>query len=162
VFGFLRCRSRPRNIVSDATLLSEPAVKAVAKATTLALRASTNEEIKMRLLGKSALVLSVVGTMAIGAVTTSDARTRGWVAGAAGFAAGAAIGAAAANANAAYYGPGYSSYGYAPTYGYYDRPATAYTGDPAYRGYGAYGYAPGYDTNYIGPMRERVLEGRDY
>lgn len=117
----------------------------------------------MRLLGKSAIVLGIATTMAIAAVTTSDARSRrGWVAGAAGFAAGAAIGAAAANANAGYYGgPGYA-YGYEPTYGYYDRPATAYTGDPAYRGYGAYGYAPGYDTNYTGPMRERHLEGRDY
>jgi hypothetical protein len=116
----------------------------------------------MRLLARSAAVLGVAGTMAIAAVTASDARTRGWVAGAAGFAAGAAIGAAAANANASYYGPGYSSYGYAPTYGYYDRPATAYTGDPAYRGYDSYGYAPGYDVNYTGPMRERHLEGRDY
>ena len=83
----------------------------------------------MRLLAKSAVVLSVAGAMAIGADDRlRGARSRGWVGGAAGFAAGAAIGAAAANANAAYYGPGYSSYGYAPTYGYYEpvRP-TAYT-----------------------------------
>ncbi len=123
----------------------------------------------MRLLGKSAIVLGIAGAMALGSMTASEARSRAWVAGAAGFVAGAAIGAAAANANAGYYQPGYGSYGYHQpgynSYGYYDRPATAYTGDPAYAP--GYGYYPsdssyGYNTNSIGPMRERHLDGRDY
>jgi hypothetical protein len=122
----------------------------------------------MRLLGKTTIVLGVIGAVALGSMTASEARHRGWVAGAAGFAAGAAVGAAAANANAAYYGPGY----------YADSPSYAYTGDPAYAysygsGYGyapgpSYGYGYGYDSSYsynsntTSPMRERVLEGHDY
>ena len=112
----------------------------------------------MRLAGKSALVIGLAGAMALGSIATSQARVRPWVAG-------AAVGAAAANANAAYYGPGY-----------YDEPAYAYTGDPAYAysygyapGYAApaYGYYPydssyGYNTNTTSPQHERVLQGRDY
>jgi hypothetical protein len=114
----------------------------------------------MRLLGKTAIVLGMAGAMALGSITASQARWRAGPGAAAGFVAGAAIGAAAANANAGYYygsGYGYDSYAYEPGYtGYYDAPARAYTGDPAYNNYG-YAY-PGYN----GPMRERVLEGRDY
>jgi hypothetical protein len=120
---------------------------------------------------KPALVLGLAGAMALGSITASDARGRGWVAGAAGFAVAAAIGAAAATANNYYYAPGYGAYAYAPGYAY--NPGYAYTGDPAY----SYGYAPGvadynygyqpygggaYDSNYIGPARARQLEGRDY
>lgn len=116
----------------------------------------------MKLLVKPAIVLGIAGALALGSVTTSQARVRPWVAGAAGFAAGAAIGAAAANAYDGYYyhnGYGYydDSYAYA-----YDRPATAYTGDPAYAGYGAYGYSPGYGYRYGQSWQERRLEGRDY
>lgn len=118
----------------------------------------------MKLFGKSALVMGVAGVLALASMSASQARVRPWVAGAAGFAAGAAVGAAA-NANAAYYGSGY-----------YDEPAYAYTGDPAYAysygyapGYAApsYGYYPydssyGYNTNTTSPWQERKLEGRDY
>jgi hypothetical protein len=113
----------------------------------------------MKLL-KPAMIAGVVGALALSSVTASQARVRPWVAGAAGFAAGAAIGSAAAS-NGYYYNNGYGynddSYAYA-----YDRPATAYTGDPAYAGYNAYGYAPGYGYR-TGPYwQERRLEGRDY
>lgn len=127
----------------------------------------------MRTMMKPALVLGVAGVLALGAMTSSEARGRHWGAGA-GLAAGAIAGAAivgAAAANSAYYGP----YGYG--YGY-----DAYAYDPGYRsgyGYGAYAAAPtysypysdnyryspyygGYNSNYVGPLRERTLQGRDY
>jgi hypothetical protein len=131
----------------------------------------------MNRLAKSALVLGAIGTIAIGSMTPSEARSGRWVAGAAGFAIGAAVGAAAANAAAYnsgyYYGSGYAydpgyavaydSYAYSPTYVapavtyseptyvrpvQYRDPAYAYTADPAYR---SYGYAPGYDAYAYAP-----------
>ena len=88
--------------------------------------------------------------------------------------AGAAIGAAAANANAGYYygsGYGYDSYAYAPglcsSYDSYatsrpmPRRSTRRRATTARSPRINYGY-PGYNTNYIGPWRERKLQGRDY
>jgi hypothetical protein len=138
------------------------------------------------MLGKSAIVVGVAA-LTLGSITASEARSRAWVAGAAGFAAGAAIGAAAASANSGYY-YGQPAYGYAyePAYTYsrpgysanaayygagYDRPSYAYTGDPAYNSYGyvsgpAYGYgydsSYSYNTNTTSPWQERRLQGRDY
>jgi len=108
----------------------------------------------MKRLLKPAIVLGIAGAMAVGSFSASQARVRPWVAGAAGFAVGAAIGAAAANANNYYYGGGYYDGGYYDTayYGYAnDRPATAYTGDPAYAGYNAYADAPGYSAYAYAP-----------
>ena len=122
----------------------------------------------MRLLGKTAIVLGMAGAVALGSMTASEARggrnAAAIAGGVVGFAAGAAIGSAAASGG--YYGSGYGydSYAYEPaysgySYGYSDGPAMAYTGDPAYRsGYRSYGY----DSNNIGPWRERQLKGRDY
>jgi hypothetical protein len=131
----------------------------------------------MRLLGKTAIVLGMAGAMAIGSMTASEARSgrnAAIAAGVGGFVAGAAIGAAAANANAGYYGYGYDSYAYEPAYSGYDSyayqpayvaPAPVYT-PPSYYGpvtggYASYSYSSGYDTNYIGPWRERKLMGLD-
>jgi len=124
----------------------------------------------MRLLGNTAMVLGLAGAMAIGPMTASEARGGRNAAFAGGIIAGAAIGAAAANANAGYYSGayGYDSYAYAP--GYYDSYAyePAYAA-PVYTPPSYYGPVttyqspyPGYDTNYIGPWRERQLQGRDY
>jgi hypothetical protein len=125
---------------------------------------------------KPAIVLGLAGALTLGAMTSSQARVRPWVAAGIGLAAGAALASAAA-ANAYYYGPGYSYHPVYPVYGYgpYYPASTVYV-DP---GYSAYASAPayaapaiaapryrrayhGYDTNYIGPLRERQLEGRDY
>jgi len=133
----------------------------------------------MKALIKPAMILGVAGVLTFGSMTASEARNRGWVAGAAGFAMGAAIGAAAANAsyyNAGYYGPGYAydlgyavgydSYAYSPTYVTpavtYEEPAPvavqqvqyrdqafAYTGDTAYRR--GYRTGPGYDAYAAAP-----------
>jgi hypothetical protein len=125
--------------------------------------ARTIEETKMRLLGKTAIVLGMAGAMALGSMTASEARNgrnAAIAAGAGGFVAGAAIGAAAANANAGYYG-GYDSYAYEPAY---VAPAPVYTSPSYYgpvTGYDSYSYNSGYDTNYIGPWRERKLMGLD-
>jgi hypothetical protein len=134
----------------------------------------------MKTMIKPALVLGLAGALALGSMTTSEARSRGWVAAGVGLAAGAAI-AGAAVANSAYYGPyGYGAYAYDPGYGY-----NAYAYSPGYAyGYDAYAAAPvytaptysypysdnyryspnygGYNSNYIGPLRERTLLGRDY
>jgi hypothetical protein len=121
----------------------------------------------MRLLGKSALVLGLAGAMALGSMTASEARgghnAAAIGAGVAGFAVGAAVGSAAAN-NGYYGNPGYGydSYAYEPGYA-----EPAYT-SPSYYGpvgggatydsnYSAYSH--GYDSNYVGPWRERKLEG---
>ena len=90
--------------------------------------------------------------------------------GAGAFVAGAAIGAAAANANAGYYyGSGYDSYAYEPTYvapaydSYAYEPtyvAPAYTAPSYYGPVRTYGYS-GYNTNYTGPWSERRLMGLD-
>ena len=128
----------------------------------------------MRLLGNTAMVLGLAGAMAIGSMTASEARGGRNAALAGGFIAGAAISAAAANANAGYYSGayGYDSYAYAPAPGYsssYDSYAyePAYAA-PVYTPPSYYGPVtsyqstdPGYDTNYIGPWRERQLQGRD-
>jgi hypothetical protein len=128
---------------------------------------------KMRLLGKTAMLVGVAGAMAIASMTASEARGGRNAALAGGFIAGAAIGAAAANANSGYYsgGYGYDSYAYAPGYSagydsYAYEPAYA---APAYTPPSYYGpvttyqspYSSGYDTNYIGPWHERRLQGRD-
>jgi hypothetical protein len=85
----------------------------------------------MNTFAKSALVLGAIGTIAIGSMTPSEARSGRWVAGAAGFAVGAAVGAAAANAAA--YNSGY----------YYGGPTYAY--DPGYpAAYDSYAYSPTY------------------
>ena len=98
---------------------------------------------------KSALVLGAVGALALGSVTTSEARGGRWVAGAAGFAVGAAVGAAVANSAYGYggyygpgyaYDPGYNAYAYAPAYAY----TPAYDSYADAPGYAAYAYAPGY------------------
>ena len=121
----------------------------------------------MRLLGKTAIVLGMAGAIALGSMTVSEARggrNAAIAAGAGGFVAGAAIGAAAANANAGYYGygGGYDSYAYEPAY---VAPAPVYTSPgyygPVTGGYDSYSYNSGYDTNYIGPWRERKLMGLD-
>jgi hypothetical protein len=109
----------------------------------------------MRLLGNTAMVLGLAGAMAIGSMTASEARG----------------GRNAAFAtNAGYYSGayGYDSYGYAPRYydSYAYEPAYA---APVYTPPSYYGPVttyqsryPGDDTNYIGPWRERQLQGRDY
>ncbi len=122
-----------------------------------------NEETKMRLLGKTAIVLGMAGAMALGSLTASEARGGRNAAIAGGLVAGAAIGAAAANVNAGYYGyGGYDSYAYEPAYA---APAPVYTSPsyygPVTGGYESYNYNSGYDTNYIGPWRERKLMGLD-
>lgn len=113
----------------------------------------------MRLLGKTAIVLGMVGAMALGSMTASQARWRAGPAAVAGFVAGAAIGAAAANANAGYYygsgGYGYDSYAYEPAYA-----APVYT-PPSYYG-PVYDSGYSYNTNNNGPWRERTLQGRDW
>jgi hypothetical protein len=145
----------------------------------------------MKHLLKPAIVLGIAGVMTLGSLSASQARVRPWVASAAGFAAGAAIGAAAANANSYYYDGGYYDGGYYDTAYYgdsyaYDRPAVAYTGDPAYTGYNAYAYAPsyrsygygydartqswpphrdpgyGYNSNTLAPWQDRKMQGSDY
>jgi hypothetical protein len=119
------------------------------------------EEIEMKLLGKTALVLGLAGAMALGSMTASEARggrnAAAIGAGVAGFAAGAAIGSAAAANSGYYYGSpgyydGYDSYAYEPGY-----VAPAYTPPSYYGPVGGYGY----DSNYNGPWHERHLEGRD-
>jgi len=105
---------------------------------------------------KAAVIFGAASTLMLAAASPSTARDR-WVGPAVGFAAGVAVGAAAANAGAYYngcnpyygcgpyaYGPGYDAYAYSPGYGY---------GYP-----NAYGPA---DPNYVGPWRERQLEGHD-
>jgi hypothetical protein len=95
----------------------------------------------MNTFARSALVVGAVGALALGSMTSSEARSGRWMAGAAGFAVGAAVGAAAANG--AYYDGGY--YGGGPDYAYdsgYD--AYAYAPGYAYTGYDSYAYAPGY------------------
>jgi hypothetical protein len=134
-----------------------------------------DEEMKMRLLGKTAIVLGMAGAMALGSMTASEARNGRNAAiavGAGAFVAGAAIGAAAANANAGYYygsGYGYDSYAYEPTYvapaydSYAYEPtyvAPAYTAPSYYGPVRTYGYS-GYNTNYTGPWSERRLMGLD-
>jgi hypothetical protein len=129
------------------------------------------EKLDMRPIVKSATVLGMAGALALASMTASQARVWPWAAAGIGLAAGAALASAAA-ANHAYY------YGYGPGFG-------AYAYDPYYGpGYDAFAYSPGYvttvvpvaptaparyrqpfhgyDTNYIGPLRERQLEGRDY
>ena len=125
----------------------------------------------MKAIVKPAIVLGIAGALALGSIAPSEARSRGWVAAGIGLAAGAAI-ASAANANAyyyGYYGPGYAAYAYDPYYA----PAPVYVAPEPVPGY-AYGYPTssddaryspyyqGYDSNYIGPHRERQLQGRDY
>ena len=113
----------------------------------------------MNRFAKSALVLGAVGAIALGSMTSSEARSGRWVAGAAGFAVGAAVGAAAANAayyNSGYYGAGYyygSGY-YAA--GYYEPTYDSYAYAPGYSyayspGYSSYAYAPGYDAYAYAP-----------
>jgi len=126
----------------------------------------------MRLLGNTAMVLGLAGAMAIGSVTASEARSGRNAAIVGGLIAGAVIGAAAANANAGYYSGayGYDSYAYSPGYSvgydsYAYQPAYAapvYT-PPSYYGPVTTYHSPyfGYDTNYVGPWRERQLLGRD-
>jgi hypothetical protein len=135
----------------------------------------------MKSIFKPAIVLGIAGALALASMTPSQARVRPWVAAGIGLAAGAAIGAAAANANG-YYGNGYA-YSYGPQYGAYAYDpyyaAAPYVAAPYYAPAPAYmapdygypssssdqRYLPqyhGYDSNYIGPTRERQLQGRDY
>ena len=139
---------------------------------------------------KSAMVLGIAGVLAIGSMSPSEARNRGWVAAGIGLAAAAVVGAAVANANNGYYGSGYGygpGYGYAPDYGYapaYVAPGYGYA--PGYVEAPAYAYAPGYvrapaygytdpgngyyapiqdysyNTNTTSAARERQLRGIDY
>jgi hypothetical protein len=110
----------------------------------------------MKAFVKPAIVLGIASAMALGSMTTSEARVRPWVAGAAGFAVGTAIGAAAANS--AYYGPryyrpGYAAYGYAPGY-------DSYGHAPAYNSY-SYGsnYEYGFSDTNRPNWEERRLKG---
>jgi hypothetical protein len=139
--------------------------------------------IVMNIFAKSALVLGAVGTIAIGSMTASEARSGRWVAGAAGFAVGAAVGAAAANAaayNSGYYyggpayayAPGYDAYAYAPGYTYAPAPAYTYAPAPAYGYYGPdistqsaprhYDSSFGYNSNTLSPWQDRKMQGSDY
>ena len=110
---------------------------------------------------KPLAVGGMAAALSFAALTPSQARD-GWAWGAAGFATGLAVGAAAANSNAYYYdrpyayAPGYAydSYAYAPGYDSY-----AYV--PAAPVYQSRRYYRGYDTNYVGPWRERQLQGLD-
>ena len=103
----------------------------------------------------------IAGAVAVTMATPSFADDRAWVAAGAGFAAGTLIGAAAANANAAYYGPGFAyapayPYGYAPGYayapGYVYAPAPAY----AYAPVESYAAAPAYPYGYSYNVRRRA------
>jgi hypothetical protein len=120
----------------------------------------------MNAIMKPAAVLGLVAALSMASLGPSEARARPWVAAGLGFAAGALVGSAAA-ANAYSYDGDYGyAYAYAPGYAY----APAYAYEP-------YVYATpaapsdtwrysrpwhGYDTNYVGPLRERVLQGNDY
>src|SRR5262245_14302387 len=76
------------------------------------------EETAMRTMIKPAVVLGLAGVLALGSMTTSEARgARPWVAAGIGLAAGAAIAGAAA-ASSGYYGPYGYGYGY-PAYDAY-------------------------------------------
>jgi hypothetical protein len=143
-----------RTVLHRETLLPEPR----------RLCAEPKRRTNMNGIIKPVAALGLAGALALAATASSEARPRGWGWGAAGvgLAAGALIGAAAANANAAYY--------YGPDYAYdpYYAAAPVYVAPGYTYGYDSYGYAPtysryqhGYDTNYIGPWRERQLEGRD-
>jgi hypothetical protein len=142
----------------------------------------------MNAITKTAAVGGLVGALALASMTASEARVRPWAAAGIGFAAGALIGAAAANAHSRaqygyYYGPHYAYdpyYAPAPVYAapVYATPvyAAPVYAAPAYEAYAyspgyvaapndAWRYSPayhGYDTNYIGPARERQLSGSDY
>jgi hypothetical protein len=89
---------------------------------------------------KPLAIAGVAGAMALGAMTSSEARPRGWAAAGVGFAAGALVGAAAASAANSHYHGGYyydGGYAYAPA------PGGVYYSAPAYDGY-AYEPAPTY------------------
>jgi len=104
----------------------------------------------MHAIVKPAIVLGIAAALALGSMTPSQARVRPKPAAGVGLATGAAVASApAANAyRYGYdYGPGYEAYGYAPPAAPTDR-----YDQPVH----------GYDTNYVGPWRERQLEGRDY
>src|SRR5712692_7822616 len=113
----------------------------------------------MKWIVKPLAVGGMAAALSLAALTPSQARD-GWAWGAAGFATGLAVGAAAANANAYYY---HRPYGYAPGYVYdsyaYDNSYAYVPAAPVYRPRGY--YYRGYDTNYIGPWRERQLQGLD-
>jgi hypothetical protein len=111
----------------------------------------------MKAIVKPATVLGIAGALALGSMTPSQAaRVWPWAAAGIGLAAGAAIASAAAYDGYYYgYGPGYDAYAYAPYYA----PAPVYSAPiDNYRDRSDHGY----DTNYIGPLHERHLEGRDY
>jgi hypothetical protein len=118
----------------------------------------------MNVIMKPAIVLGLAGALALGTMTSSEARNRAWIGAGAGFVAGAIVGGAVANANRGYY---YSdpAYAYEPYYA----PAPVYAApvyaDPVYSDPG-YAYAPG--PVYVGPRyynnnnwRERQMRGQD-
>ncbi len=94
---------------------------------------------------KPLAIAGVAGAMALGAMTSSEARPRGWAAAGVGFAAGALVGAAAANAaNSHYHGSYYhGGYYHDGGYAYAPAPGGVYYSAPAYDGY-AYEPAPTY------------------
>ncbi len=127
----------------------------------------------MRLLGNTAMVLGLAGAMAIGSMTASEARggrnaalaawlrrrgrdrrcggecQRGLL-----FTVPMAMTATLTHPG---YSSGYDSYAYEPAYA-----APVYTPPSYYGPVTTYQSTyPGYDTNYIGPWRERQLQGRD-
>jgi len=110
------------------------------------------------------MVAGVVGTIALAGMSASQADPVNWAAAGVGFAAGAAVGAAAAS-TAYYNDPYYAEARYVPraySVPQYNYAPDAYAYAPRYPGYQ---YSPaehGYDSNYIGPWKERQLEGRDY
>lgn len=111
----------------------------------------------MKSLIKPAAVLGIAGTLALAAMSPTQARVRHWSGPGLGFAVGAAIAGAAASSAYynGYYGPGYGAYAYEPGYG------PAYV-DPGYEPYGyTYGYAPSYN-DYPAQTRQRTLGGYDY
>jgi hypothetical protein len=80
----------------------------------------------MKMLGKSAIAITLAGALLTSAATPGMARNGRWIAAGIGLAAGAIAAGVAANAYAPhYYDPGYA---YAPAYG----PAYAYAPDATY------------------------------
>jgi hypothetical protein len=118
---------------------------------------ATKWRMTMKAIAKPALALGIAAALALASIAPSQARVRPRHAPAIGLAAGAAIASAAAANAYGYgpefsYGPGYDAYAYSP-YG-----AGAATPYPDTRYEQPY---HGYDSNYVGPWRERQLQGLD-
>ena len=126
----------------------------------------------MNIFAKSALVLGAIGTVAIGSMTASEARSGRWVAGAAGFAVAPRLAlrrrtlpptTAATTTAVRGLCVRHDSPGYAPAYAYTRRgirtatlrrrpTATAITTPRA----------TGYNSNTLSPWQDRKMRGTDY